>query len=57
MTMLSNARHHFLLNLLALAVGVVMLVPSVAYADTNGGIGARPAHSDPDNHRTESIFI
>lgn len=40
-----------------LASSVLVLVTSVLAAAASGGVGGRPANPDPDNPRSQSIFI
>lgn len=48
-------RYAKLLTVATLVVGIIAGSPSSAIS--SGGIGGRPANPDPDNDRTQSIFI
>lgn len=38
-------------------VAIMVLLPGVAIAQSSSGIGGRPAHPDPSNPRSKSIFV
>lgn len=40
-----------------LAMFIVSTLSASAFAQSSGGVGGRPANPDPDNPRTQSIFI